>query len=259
MVALTSRAPLSAWISATLLVAGSALFVTGGAQHPKAGSAFGTVGSDAFYRAFASHIASDPSWIAVHALILIGPLLWALGVPRRLPGPVSGAELTATSAFEGLASRALLLGAALWAVTFVLDGLVAPQTARAIALASPGDASHLIPTFQANQSTVVRLGLVSWVLIGLATALYGTAMLARAGGVSGRAVLGATGVVLGLWPIVATVTGEFDPGPFTSSLWNVTALSSALWFAALGVHLLVRSRDAVVRVPGTSPRSIEQG
>lgn len=232
------------WLPAVLLVAGSLIFVAGGAQHPKAATAFGTVGSEDFYRTFAEHIAHQPNWIPIHVLILIGPLVWAVAMPRRLD-PYAEHTTSLTASLESVASRSLLLGAGLWAIAFVLDGFVAPQTAAVIQTARPEDLASLLVTFRVHQVTMVRLGLVSWILIGLAMALYGTVLLARSRALSARTVVGAFGVVVGLWPIVAASTGEFNPGPFTSPLWNITALASAFWFAAFGVSFVTRD--------GTSP------
>ena len=235
---------LSAWLSAILLPLGSALFVTGGGQHPRASTAFGVVGTPEFYRTFADHIHHQANWVPIHALILIGPLLWALGSPRRLPwghdGIATADDGTPSQIVERLASRALVLGASLWAVVFVLDGFVAPQIANLVASAAPADLSATLAVFRSNQVMVISLGLVSWILIGLAMALFGTAMVVRAKLLTGRGALGVAGIVVGLWPVYATITGEFNPGPFTSPLWNVTALSSALWFAAFGISTLVR-------------------
>jgi hypothetical protein len=240
------RSTPTARLSAGLLLAGSLIFVAGGAQHPKAASAFGAVGSDEFYRTFATHIAHQANWIPIHVLILMGPLFWALGAPRRLLSPHDQTDSALATAAESLASRALLLGAALWAVAFVLDGFVAPSTAAVIQTAAPADLPGLLVTFRVHQVTMVRLGLVSWILIGVAMATYGVMMLAHTRAFSGRGILGALGVGIGLWPIVAAVTGEFDPGPFTSPLWNLTALVSAFWFAAFGVSLGARVRASAV-------------
>jgi hypothetical protein len=250
----------SAWISATLLVGGSLLLIGGGRLHPKAATAFGVVGTPQFYRTFAEHILMHPHWIAIHMLILAGPILWALGLPRaRGDGDAgSGAGSGVRHALEHLASRALLLGAALWSVVFVLDGFVAPQAATIVASAAPADAAGMLAMFRLNQVTVIRLGLVSWTLIGVAMALHGGAILGRARALSpARVLLGAAGVVIGLWPVVATFTGSFDPGPFTSPRWNVTALATAAWFAAFGVSLAVRERIPAMQAVAGSAGSPE--
>ena len=78
---------LSAWISGAFLLTGSVLFAAGGRLHPRAATAFGTVGTPDFYRTFAEHIHTMPNWIPIHVLILMGPVLWALGLraERRAP------------------------------------------------------------------------------------------------------------------------------------------------------------------------------
>ena len=239
---------LAAWLSATLLPLGSVLFIAGGAHHPKAATAFGTVGTPEFYRTFAAHIHNQANWIPIHALILIGPLLWALGAPRRVDTPSdasSATDATPSRAIERLASRALVLGASLWAVVFVMDGFVAPQVAHLVASAAPADVAATLAVFRSNQAMVISLGLVSWLLIGIGMALFGTASLVRDRFATIRGALGVAGILVGLWPVYATVTGEFNPGPFTSGLWNVTALSSAVWFAAFGLSTLTRAERVV--------------
>jgi hypothetical protein len=240
---------LAAWLSATLLPLGSVLFVTGGAHHPKAASAFGAVGTPEFYRTFAEHIHTQANWIPIHALILVGPLLWALGAPRRSEGSAA-TDGAPSRIMDNLASRALVLGATLWAVVFVADGFVAPQVAHLVATAAPTDLPATLAVFRSNQVMVISLGLVSWLLIGVAMALFGTAMLVRGRFASGRGALGLAGILVGLWPVYAAITGEFNPGPFTSRHWNVTALSSAFWFAAFGLSTLTRAeRDVTPHVP----------
>jgi hypothetical protein len=261
-----------AWISGALLIAGSTLFLAGGRLHPKAATAFGIVGTPEFFRTFADHIQHTPNWIPIHVLILIGPVLWALGLPRAdESGLGDGASSSIVrSGLESLASRAMLLGAALWVVVFVLDGFVAPQAATIIASAAPSDVGGVLASFRLNQVAVIRLGLVSWILIGVAMALHGGIVLATLsfrpkGGIAivpivGLGLLGTSGVAIGIWPIIATITGSFDPGPFTSPLWNVTALSTALWFAAFGVSSIGGERaspaHALVDAPGQQSRDL---
>lgn len=238
----------AAWGSSALLVVGSALFIAGGAQHPRASTDFGPLGSDQFWHSFAAHITHHPNWIAIHVLILLGPILWALGVPAR-QGAANERSHDAAETLEHLARRSILLGAMLWTVAFVIDGFVAVQTATSIAAASTTELPGLLAVFRFHQHTMARLGLIAWVLIGLTMALYGASAIIRARAFGARPLIGAWGVVVGLWPIVAALTGEFDPGPFTSRLWNVTALASAFWFTTYGVSLLVREREAVASGP----------
>ncbi len=53
--------------------------------------------------------------------------------------------------------------------------------------------------------------------------------------------MGATAVIVGIWPIVAWVLGIFEPGPFISKWWGPTALLTAAWFLLLGVALLAQA------------------
>jgi hypothetical protein len=52
-------------------------------------------------------------------------------------------------------------------------------------------------------------------------------------------VLASAGILLGVWPLIAWVTGAFLPGPFTSRYWNATAVSTAIWFLAAGIFLMI--------------------
>ena len=245
-----------AWLSPALLIIGSIIFVAGGAQHPRAATAFGPVGSDEFWRSFATHITHQPNWIGIHVLILLGPILWALGLPRRTGEDAASVGLAhggAAVQLDLLAGRSLLLGATLWSIAFVIDGFVAVQTAGSIVSASATDLPGFLAVFRFHQNVMLRLGLIAWILIGLSMTLSGTSLIVRARVVGSRSFVGALGVVIGLWPVVAALNGEFDPGPFTSSLWNVTALASAFWFAAFGVSLGVRERGAVAATRRASP------
>jgi hypothetical protein len=68
-------------------------------------------------------------------------------------------------------------------------------------------------------------------------------------------VVGAGGVLIGLWPMLAAARGEFIPGPFTSPYWTITALTTGAWFGALATALPVRGSDAH---PGTDPAAAER-
>ena len=237
---------LPALLPAVILVAGTLLFLAGGSQHPNAGSAFGTVGTPEFYRAFAAGVHHHPNWIPIHVLILLGPLFWALGTPRLVARNRDRAIEIAPAAHDtlgDLANRSLLLGAGFWVVTFVIDGFVAPTTAALIAVAAPGEVSSLVADFRLHQVVVIRLGLFSWILIAAAAGLHGAVLLGLSRGSVWRKVLGTWGIAVGLWPLVAVATGDFDPGPFTSAHWNVTALSTAFWFAAFGVSFVADQRQ----------------
>ena len=234
------RPSFDALLSAALLLAGSLIFLGAGSLHPHINAGLGPVGSDAFFRAFADKIMRVPHWEMIHTGILAGPVLWALGVAgivRLLPGRVA--------ALGEVGRAALLLAAVGWAVAFVLDGFVAPVFARTItAITDPAELPSAIAPFRTNQLLMARLGMVSVVLMGAAATAFGLALLAIARGAAWRAVVGASGILVGLWPMIAAARGEFAPGPFTSPYWTLTALATGAWFAALATALPARRAEA---------------
>src|SRR5919112_1532143 len=224
-----SRSRLDGWIPALLFIAGSALFIGAGGQPPRITAALGEVGSPPFYRAFAAHMLEMSNWGSVHLGILLGPVLWALaasGVGRLLPARAAS--------LGDLARSALMLSAALWSVAFVLDGFAGPRLAGAIVAAGGSADSDAIRAFSVNQLTMARLGMLSIVLVGASMLAFSGAILMDARLRSWRTVVGALGVVAGAWPLAAALHGEFNPGPFTSPWWTITALSIGVWFLLLG-------------------------
>jgi hypothetical protein len=165
----------------------------------------------------------------MHTMILLGPVLWALaavGAARLLPARMS--------ALGDVATAALLLGAAFWAVGFVLDGFVTPVHARTVAAAGVSADATALAAFRVTQLTMARLGMFSVALIGAAVFAFGVALLYGARALSWRAAVGVGGLLVGMWPVIAALQGEFSPGPFTSPYWTATALSFGLWFLAFG-------------------------
>jgi hypothetical protein len=227
------------WIPFILLLAGSLVFLNGGRSHPHVGASMGPVGSPEFYLHFAQAIVSTPGWVSMHAMILIGPVMWALATPAiRSAMPENGSSLW------GIAQVALVMSATLWAVTFVFDGLAAPVFAETVVAAGRAD-PFMLASFRANQVTVIKTGLISWILNGIAIVLFSIGLLSVQGKSYLRIAVGALGILIGLWPIVAAMTGEFMPGPFTSDLWKETALATAFWYVALGVALARAPRPVV--------------
>jgi hypothetical protein len=249
-----TRSRLDVWIPALLMMAGSVVFIGGGSRHPhvNANSGMGTMGSDEFYRHFAGMIQSMPNWELFHTLILIGPLLWALGAT----GATKALAPRATVVGD-VARSALLMGAALWALAFVLDGYVAPRYARVLVAAGPGSDAGAIATFGANAFTMARLGMISVVLMGAAVAGFGAALLFDTKRLSFRAGVGATGLLVGAWPALAAMRGQFYPGPFTSVYWTATAVAFGLWFLFFGVAILRRqgALAPLYEASGSSMRS----
>jgi hypothetical protein len=147
---------------------------------------------------------------------------------------------------------ALGIGAAAWAVVFVLDGFVAPIQAAAVAEA--GSSLDAVNAFRGNQEIVIRLGLVAWLLIGAGIASLSIAVWSsRARARLVRIVLVPAGIAVGTWPMVAFVAGPFRPGPFTSGLWTLTAILTALWFLIGAVVLVQREVAEQVVAPGPTP------
>lgn len=217
-----------AWAAAFFLVLGSVVFLAGGRVHPAIGATAGG-GPDDFFRAFAAKVVHTHGWHAMHMLILIGPLCWAVGAPTLVDGIASGAR-SLTSA----ARSALGLSAALWAVAFVLDGFGAPVYASAIE-AGDGSAATAgaMTSFQANAIMMSRLGLVSWVAGGLGMAMLGGELLSPGVRTRWRVAVGLMGIMIGAWPLLAALQGEYAGGPFTSQYWRLNAIVVSAWHVAL--------------------------
>ena len=209
--------------SGLLMVIGSLVFVYGGAFHPRINSSLGALGSPEFFQNFYMHIAHHRSWELIHGLILAGPLLWLMG---------TGAFWSDRNGWTRMATTAMTLAAAAWAVTFVFDGFVAPNIVRRL---TPETGWYAL---SANQDVVIRMGLVSWLMLGFSMMAGGIGTLVSSRS-RGAKVLAWTGILLGVWPLMAWATGAFLPGPFTSRYWNATAVSTAFWFLAAGVFLMV--------------------
>ena len=229
---LAHRARLDAWLPLILLVAGSLIFLGAGRHHPIIDATLGPPGSDEYFRAFAGHMLHMPNWESIHLGILIGPVLWALGLAG-----IARAVPPAATPLADVGKMALMLGASLWAVAFVLDGYVGPRLAQAIAAAGVGADALAIRTFSTSQYMMARLGMLSVVLIGGSILVISAAMVVESPLRSWRAVVGGLGVVVGAWPLIAAARGEFWPGPFTSPYWTVTAISLGLWFLLLGTAM----------------------
>ncbi len=129
-----------------------------------------------------------------------------------------------------------MISATLWAMTFVFDGLVAPVFAQTLVAAGKAD-PLMLASFRANQVTVIKTGLISWILNGIAIVLFSTGLVSVQGRSYLQIAVGVLGILIGIWPIVAAMTGEFIPGPFTSDLWKETALATAFWYVAFGFAL----------------------
>ncbi|MDQ3698671.1 MAG: hypothetical protein M3373_11710 [Gemmatimonadota bacterium] len=217
-----------AWGAAVILILGSLLFLSGGRAHPAISVAIGA-GPDDFFRAFAEKVQHTGGWHAMHMLILIGPLCWAIAAPALLD-----AIHPAARGLTSVARSALLLSGALWAVAFVLDGFGAPVYANALTAAGSSSIdAGVLASFQANAIMMSRLGLVSWVAGGLGIVILGGSLLAPIVRTPWRVAVGVSGILIGAWPLIAAVEGEYAGGPFTSQYWMENALAVGVWYFAL--------------------------
>ena len=220
-------------LSGVLFILGSVLFLAGGRNHPMISSGLGAMGSVEFYQAFAAEVRAAPHWEAMHDLILIGPVLWALAA--------SGAHLVLPRGGEPLwavARTSIAVGASAWVVAFALDGHNARAYADAIASAS--DRAVLVDrSFQFSLSTrlVGYFGRLGWMMMSLPFAAYGAGLLFGARSTIWRKVVGVTGVLVGMWMLFELLTGAFTPAPFTSRYWRYTALAAAAWAIAFGATI----------------------
>ena len=233
------RFRLDAWIPTALLVTGTIAFINGGRFHPRVNAmTMPDSGTPEYYRHFADMMLSMPNWQYVHTLILAGPVLWALGTAGSVR-----LFSERVRAIADIARSALLGGALLWALAFVLDGYVGPRYAEAVVAAGPGADAAAIAVFGANAFTMARIGSVSIVLIAASVLAFAVCLLLDARLKSWRAFVGAIGLAVGGWPLIATAQGEFDPGPFVSVHWTVTAVSLGAWFLLFASTLPGFARD----------------
>ncbi|MFL5630128.1 MAG: hypothetical protein ACJ77T_02595 [Gemmatimonadaceae bacterium] len=244
-------------LSGLLLVVGSLLFMAGGRHHPLINANIGPLGSEQFYYAFATHVRMSPHWETFHNLILMGPVLWALGaagLAQILPS--RGAQVWT------VARSAIAIGATAWIMAFALDGHNAPAFARAISDAA--DAAALrekLFEFSISSRLVAYLGRIGWTMITVSLATFAAGMLLAERATAWRKGVGAVGVLLGLWTIFEVVRGDFTPGPFTSQLWTASALSAGIWALAFGATIAATRAVSVVHPSRcrTMSGSIESG
>ncbi len=215
---MSSTERLESWLPFFLLLVGSVLFTAGGSFHPHVGTAMGVLGSPEFFTNFAQKMVSTPGWIPMHMLILAGPVMWALAAPsvgQRLPQ--GGKSIWA------IAQTLLVISATLWIITFVLDGFIAPVYARKLLAPRPGGIDPMmLMNFGMNQTTLVRLGLVSLVMNGFAITLYSSGLIASSRRLSWRTVIGVAGILIGVWPFIAALSGKFLLSHYLSAFVRTT-------------------------------------
>src|SRR5687767_11004462 len=142
---IAQRVRMEAWLPALLLIAGSLVFLGAGRHHPIIDATLGPPGSDQYFRSFAAQMLHMPNWESIHFGILVGPVLWTLGVAG-----MARVLVTKAIPLADIGKTALMLGAGLWAIAFVLDGYVGPRLAQAIASAGVGSDALPLRTFAIN-------------------------------------------------------------------------------------------------------------
>jgi hypothetical protein len=80
-------------------------------------------------------------------------------------------------------------------------------------------------------------------LVSLPFAAYGAGLLFGRGASAWRKILGASGVMVGLWMMLELLRGDFTPAPFTSQYWRYTALATGVWTIAFGVTIASDKRS----------------
>src|SRR3712207_6183120 len=66
-------------IAGAIVLVGVAVFVWAGTQHPDMGRELGSSDGNLSFERLAAVIGQNHAWSAIHAGLLAGPLLWALG------------------------------------------------------------------------------------------------------------------------------------------------------------------------------------
>lgn len=233
-------------VSILLLWAGN-LFLGVGQFHPPTGMIdLDVTAVGEYWMAFALLSTEDP-WLFIHGAILAGPLLMALG----MVGVYRFMQEKGENNFSLLALIAILMGALLWAMAFVLDGFATEAVGRYL---NEGiiDPNVGVMSVRLLQVIVLRSSLASIVLIGgcmvfLSTSVWVTSIFSR----RIRIGLCVVGFIFGVWPIIAMVSGIFVPGPFVSALWPTTITVINLWFFVIGLMVMKSVRASETTSPET--------
>src|SRR5215212_6646501 len=89
-----------------------------------------------------------------------------------------------------------------WFVAFSLAGFNSPAFANTIPTAADAAALHdKLFEFSISSRLVAYLGRISWTMMSLSLAAFGTGLVLSARARNWRRLLGATGVLLGLWTV----------------------------------------------------------
>ncbi|MBL6278342.1 hypothetical protein JMF97_19465 [Micromonospora fiedleri] len=250
--------------SGLLLLAGSMLQMNGGRRHPAITEEMGTFGSDEFMLSFAKLMVNEKDWQLYHEQMLAGPLLWAIGCWAV----ILLARQVGDSRWTPMGFIALAMGAVLWVLTYMYDGWVSPETAKAL-LAAQGDetlAAAITQTYASGQWFTIRVGIYSWLLVAFGTALLSIGVINLARSYSrgiGKPLawfLGGFGLFLGLWSLVGWLSGNYYPGPMVSLWWLPANIATQFWFTGLSILVLLHAFGLHQRGDATpvSPAPTEQ-
>lgn len=227
-------------LGGVLVLLGVAVFVWAGARHPDMATELGPFDSPEYFTRLAAVIGHHRDWSTIHAGLLVGPLLWALGSAAL----VARLHRQGEHRYSVVGGAALAVGSVLWAVAFVFAAFVLPAHAAAVRASDGGTLAVAVAGLRGAQAVAFRLGLVALVVIGVGMASMAASLLySRHGGPVFRRAAGSAGVLLGVWPLVAWAAGIFQPSPFTSALWAPTAILTSGWFTAVGIGLLAADAD----------------
>lgn len=228
-----------------LILAGSLLAMNGGHQHPAITEDMGKFGSDQFMLSFARLMVAEKGWQHYHEQMMVAPLLWSIGAF----GVVLLLRQIGESRWTPLGFVALTMGSLLWLLTYMYDGWVSPETAKAL-VAAQGDrtlSAAITQTFASGQWFTIRISMYSWLLIAFGTAALSIGMIALARSYPRGAskvqawFLGGLGLFLGAWSLVAWATGAYAPGPMVSIWWLPANIATQVWYTTLGILIILHS------------------
>ena len=217
------------------LIVGGAAGLIGGATHGDLPEGSGA--------AALQFVADHPGYALVHLVSILGAVLWTLGL--------SGwrAKLGASQWLAGAAGRVALIGAAVLAVQFSLDGI--GMEALAALWSAPGSSRGVFEAIAAIAPEALVGTALVWVMLlyGLTPILAGSSLI-----LEHQVILGWSGLVLGTFSLVGGLSLAIGLGGVPD--WLVFAGSTIgvnLWIIALGIDTLRKmakpSAPALARAP----------
>jgi hypothetical protein len=177
--------------------------------------------------------------VIVHSVALVSLPLWFFGafaLSRRIDHWLG---------VGGLIVYGFALGAMMNAL--VIDGLVTPGLARAIANATADKATGWKIAFNHNAFLDQAFMSVFVVASSVAIALWSAAIVRS---VALARVLGIFGCVLGTATVIAQLTGLLGKNPH---IFFLVVIGQAIWFFSVGLQLFLRFNDANEKVISRDP------